>query len=134
MISLSDYYMGRDVKFALELTEEMQKNAATTIAKASEILSAFGEDRKVTSGWRPSAINKAQGGSVNSKHIYCQAIDLEDNDHKLGLWAIQNIERLKELGVYMESLTKTHNPPDGMGSWVHFQIVAPKSGKIIFMP
>lgn len=128
MLSLSDYFMGRDVKFPHELTPEIQDNAAKTVAKASELLAAFGEDRKVTSGWRPTSINAATPGAAKkSNHMYGLAVDLEDADGRLGKWCIDNIERLIEIGLWMESKASTP-------SWVHVQTVAPRSGHRIFSP
>lgn len=128
MISLADYYAGRDVKFAKELTIELQRNAEKIVAKASELLSAFGEKRAVTSGWRPASINAATpGASKKSHHIFCNAIDLEDHDGRLDKWCVENIERLVELGLYLESPTSTPR-------WCHIQQISPRSGARIFMP
>ena len=112
---------------------EFKKDANKTIATASELLSRIGIDKViVSSGFRTAEINKAVGGSKNSKHLYCQAIDLYDPDLKIGKAIVDQVELLAELGLYMESLTTTHkNPPH---SWVHLQIVGPKSGNRIFIP
>jgi hypothetical protein len=127
MITLSDYFKGRDKKFSSELSEEKMKNAFTIIAKASELLSAFGEKRLVRSGWRPENLNKQMGGSPTSQHIWCNAIDLEDNDGRLKKWCLDNEMRLNEVEIWMEH-------PDYTPTWVHWQRVPPKSGNRFFKP
>jgi uncharacterized protein YcbK (DUF882 family) len=117
-----------------DLKEQYLKNATLISSKASELLSAFGKDMPITSGWRPQSYNLQVGGSKNSKHCLCLAVDLHDPDKKLGEWCVANIERLKEVGIYMESLATTHASSDPKKRWVHWQCVAPKSGSIIFNP
>ncbi len=117
-----------------DLKEQYLKNAALITSKASELLSAYGKEAAITSGWRPLSYNLQVGGSKNSKHITMQAVDLWDPEKKLGEWCVANIERLKEVGIYMESLATTHASSDPKKRWVHWQCVAPKSGSIIFNP
>lgn len=113
----------------------LEKDAKKLIAKVSTLLSLAGvEQFDVTSGWRPVAHNFAIGGSANSHHIFARAIDILDPDCRIGNWAADNIETMRELGLYMESLTVTHAAANRMKRWIHFQTVAPKSGKIIFIP
>lgn len=132
MITRQQYLKGRERKFSAEFTPELSSNTDKIIARASELLSRFGEDRAVTSGWRPKSINSATpGASPTSQHIYCNAIDIEDSKKTLGQWCIVNIEVLVELGLYMESLLTTHNSDN---PWVHLQDVPPKSGSRIFIP
>lgn len=114
--------------------EQYLKNANMITARASELLSAFGKDLPITSGWRPASYNAQVGGSPNSKHCTCQAVDIWDADKKLGEWCVANIERLKDVGIWMESLATTHKSDDPKKRWVHWQCVAPKSGNIIFNP
>jgi hypothetical protein len=45
-----------------------------------------------------------------------------------------NIEAMKEYGLFMESLKKTHEGNLPSKYWVHWQTVAPRSGSIVFMP
>ena len=58
MITLQDYWMGRD-KGTRSLTPLDRKNAAMTVQLANMLLLRFGEGRKVSSGWRPPAVNVA---------------------------------------------------------------------------
>lgn len=127
MITIRDYFMGREGLIPKGQEEEIFGNARITVARASELLSAFGEDRKVTSGYRPASINKAQGGAPNSLHMYALAVDLSDPDRRLGAWCLANPKRLEEIGLWVESLTSTPG-------WVHVQCRPPKSGKRFFIP
>lgn len=110
------------------------KNAIALCGKVSETLSAFGHETKITSGWRPKSYNAQIGGSPNSLHCTCQAVDLWDPDESFGHWCTSNVGRLREIGLYMESLTTTHASADPKKKWVHLQSVAPKSGNVIFIP
>lgn len=64
---------------------------------------------------------------MGSKHISGQAIDIFDPKGVLKKWLTDNEEYLEELGLYCEDFSATE-------SWVHFQSVAPKSGKRFFIP
>ena len=135
IITRQDYLKGREKKFSQEFTDDLSANTNKIIARASELLSRAGITKAyVTSGWRPKSINAAQGGSVNSQHIFCNAIDLFDPDKKIGQWCVQNVEALAEIGLWMESLLTTHASEDPQGRWVHLQDVPPKSGNRIFIP
>lgn len=128
MITLGDYYMGRDVEYAAELTDEKKANAATTVSRVNLLMIAFGQSRKVTSGFRPAAVNAATPGSAKlSKHMTCQACDLEDHEGDLDGWAMEHPEVLEKVGLWQEHPSATKN-------WAHFQIVPPKSGNRVFFP
>ena len=80
MITLEDYFMGRDKLFPAELTEEMWGNAVTTIERANLLLERAGLQRGVNSGWRPASVNAAvRNAAKRSKHIHCLAIDIDDD-------------------------------------------------------
>lgn len=132
MLSIRTYF-GRFYDHK-EKTEEVTKNATKLVAKASLLLSHFGEDRICTSGFRPSSYNKQIGGSPNSLHCRGLAIDLWDFDKKLGLWCKANENLLEELGLYLEDLSVTHAGDNPNKYWVHAQIVPPRSGKRWFIP
>lgn len=125
-ITLAEYYMGRDRLYSEELSDAHKASAAKTIGAANLFLEAFGYKRRVTSGWRPGAINRAtKGASPNSKHVLCQAIDLEDNNRELMNWCLNNQDLLEKYGLWMED-------PRDTSTWVHLQIVPPPSGHRIF--
>lgn len=118
-----------------EIKDQYTKNGLITIAKVSLLCSQAGfNDPLIDSGWRPESYNKLIGGSKNSAHLTCQAVDIWDPDKVLGEWCMNNIEALKEIGLYMESLVVTHASEDRNKRWVHLSIRAPASGDQVFMP
>lgn len=120
--------MGRDRDHADELTDDMRANASETVGKANALLERFGQERKVRSGWRPAAVNAATPNAApRSKHMTCEAIDLDDPEGDLDEWALENPEVLQEIGLWQEH-------PSATKSWAHFQIVPPRSGNRVFYP
>jgi len=130
MITLADYWMGRDRSNALDLTPEIEKNAALTIKLANVLLARFGEGRHVNSGWRPPSINAATPGAARkSLHMTGQAIDLEDGDGLLDDWCMSDfgLAQLADIGLWLEH-------PSSTKGWCHLQVVPPRSGKRVFYP
>ena len=133
MISLEQYWKGRDVEYADELTEEIKANAAETVAKVNLALEAAEADtgytfNEVASGWRPAAVNDATANAAaHSKHLTAQACDVRDPLGQLDAWCVANQETLKEIGLWIESPSKTPN-------WAHFQTIPPHSGSRVFIP
>lgn len=125
-ISVTEYLMGR-AKLE-DLSPELQSNVNTLIPKINDLLEKFGEYRKCNSGYRSLEDQKRINPSaMKSKHLSCQAIDLEDKNRVLSQWCLKNVKVLEELGLYCEDFKYTP-------TWCHFQIVAPKSGKRFFIP
>ena len=128
MISLSEYFMGRDRQYGGELTDELRANAQITVDRVNQLLMTFGEYRTVNSGWRPAAVNAAVPGAASrSKHTTCQACDLNDDDGSLDQWCLENPEILEGIGLWQES-------PESTPRWTHLQTVQPKSGNRVFKP
>jgi hypothetical protein len=128
VISLADYYMGRDLKSPEELTAVHRANAQITVDRVNELLEAFGEPRRVNSGWRPAAINAGvPNAAAKSKHMTCQACDLSDDDGSLDAWCMANLQILERIGLWLEH-------PDSTPRWTHWQIVPPGSGNRVFRP
>jgi ABC-type proline/glycine betaine transport system substrate-binding protein len=131
MIITLDKYLtsnGRHNNVITEWSGEYEKNALKTIALVSEFASlAKYEIPDVTSGWRPSWLNRNVGGSTSSKHLFAQAIDVADPDHVFNKWLCANVSLLRSRGCAIES-------PVATPSWTHFQIIVPPSGSIIFNP
>lgn len=134
MITLTDFWMGRDRQYPDELTDEIRSNAAETVARANLLLSSYraltkdDEIRKVNSGWRPIGINAATPGAApRSKHMLGQAIDISDPEGDLDEWAMDHPDILQSIGLWQEH-------PSATKSWAHFQIVPPRSGKRVFYP
>jgi hypothetical protein len=127
-ISLADYFMGRDRLHAAELSAALRTNAALTVERANALLARAGIAGTVNSGWRPQAINAAlPNASPRSKHLSCQAIDLDDEDDALDTWCLRNLSALEEIGLWLEH-------PDATPGWCHVQIVPPRSGCRVFNP
>jgi hypothetical protein len=134
MITLTDYFMGRDRQYPDELTDDIKKNATETVARANLLLSSYKamtkdeEIRKVNSGWRPSGVNSATlGAAPRSKHMLGQAIDISDPEGDLDEWCMDNPDILQSIGLWLEH-------PSATKSWCHVQVVPPKSGKRVFYP
>jgi len=82
----------------------------------------------VSSGWRPPAVNaNTKGAARRSKHMTCEAVDVNDDNGELDEWCMSNLDYLEEVGIWMEH-------PSATKGWSHFQIVPPKSGNRIFYP
>ncbi|MGH7605397.1 MAG: hypothetical protein ACRENK_15555 [Gemmatimonadaceae bacterium] len=135
-ITLADFYKGRDVAYASELTPEIQANAAITVAKCNELLASFyasqaqGSYRTVNSGWRPPEVNATTlNAKPNSKHMTGQACDLSDDDEALDNWclSVEGTAALVRIGLWQES-------PASTPRWCHIQVVAPASGRRVFIP
>ena len=128
MITLADYWMGRDVQYASELTDEIIGNAMRTIEKANSLLGEFGQTRTVTSGWRPVAVNSSTpNAAARSKHTTGQAVDISDPAGDLDEWCISNPAALERIGLWQEH-------PSATKGWCHVQTLPPKSGRRVFYP
>ena len=127
-LKLADYYMGRDRQYRRELTPELRANARETVKRVTRLLRRAGLACKVTSGWRPAAVNAAvPGAAKGSKHLSCLAIDLEDRDGRLDAWCLANLAVLEELQLWLEH-------PDATPGWCHLQTLPPRSGNRVFYP
>lgn len=123
-----DYWKGRDVQYASELTPEIKVNAEKLLLKVTELLKRFGQERSATSGWRPLSVQmEINPRAPKSNHVTGNAIDLADGDGKLKEWCVFNLHHLEELGLWMED-------PASTPTWVHLQQRPPNSGKRIFKP
>jgi hypothetical protein len=118
--------MGRDKQFPLDDTQK--RNAAELLARVNFFLGLLRiKDAKVSSGYRPSAINKAAGGAARSGHITCEAVDIHDPDGSIGLLIMNNLDIMEECGLYLEHLDYTKG-------WIHLSTRKPASGNRIFRP
>jgi len=136
MITLSEFYMGRDKAFASELTEEIRTNAAETVRRINAFLDLFythnpkAYKRTVNSGWRPPAVNaRTKKAAKKSKHMMCLACDLSDDDELLDKWCMSANGRkaMETIGLWLEH-------PSATPRWCHLQTVPPNSGNRVFYP
>lgn len=128
MISKDEMLQGRDVQYASDYTQEISDNLDKFLLLINQVRSAWAKPMHVNSGWRPPSINASTpGASTNSKHMQGLAIDISDVDGSLWSWVLQNLELMKQLGLYMEDRRWTP-------TWVHFGFGPPSSGHRIFVP
>ena len=120
MITLEQFYMGRDKKYANELTDEIKANAVELRNRVNDLLSDLTyltgmrfDDIVVTSGWRPASINaNTKGAAKKSLHMRGKAVDIADPHHLLYGCIMKHPELLKKHGLWMESILSA-------GTWVH---------------
>lgn len=140
MITLEDYFMGRDVTHAAELTPEIRANAEVTVDRVNKLLIEAelgmvmpGTDEvtgtPVASGWRPAGINsRTMNAAAGSKHLTAQACDIQDTPERdFARWCLRNLWFLDTVGLWMED-------PQWTPDWVHLQTVPPGSRKRVYRP
>jgi hypothetical protein len=137
VITLQAYWMGRDETDAGELTPDIRDNAQRTVTRWRALLEITGNQGLEppiggwcwASGWRPADVNaRTPGGAAFSKHRTGEAGDVRDAvDRRLARWCLQNLDVLDAIGLWMER-------PQWTPTWVHLQIVPPRSGKRVFIP
>lgn len=127
-IAKSELLMGRDTQYASEYTQEISDNLDRLLIPMNKVRDAYGKPMKVNSGWRPPEINgTTPGAAAHSKHMIGLAVDIADADDGLMHWVLENLDLMKQLGLYFEDFRWTP-------TWTHFQLGPPSSGKRIFVP
>lgn len=63
---------------------------------------------------------------AGSRHLSGQAVDISDPDGKLHEWCMANLPLLEQVGLWIEEQDSEKR--------VHFQSIAPRSGKRVFKP
>lgn len=116
----------------LEMGPAVAKNFEILFERMNEVRQAYGKPMIVTSGLRSDAkqaelIAQGKSRAVHSKHLAGAACDILDVDGELAKWCLANEDVLRRIGLWCEH-------PDYTKGWVHFQIMAPKSGKRFFIP
>src|SRR5258708_34367922 len=100
MLTVEAYLSQHGVGHETELTDELRANAQVTVDKANQLLAAFGEERGQRSGWRPQSVNDATPNAAHhSRHITCEAIDLDDEDRRLQARGMANLPTVAVLGL-----------------------------------
>jgi uncharacterized protein YcbK (DUF882 family) len=128
IISLTDYWMGRDETHSDELTSQIQGNASDLLILINQLLIRLDISTVVNSGWRPKDVNKSIGGAPNSYHTTGEAIDLKDTRGRIAYKIIQNHDLLSQLGLWLEW-------PQATKGWVHLDIGKRSARKInTFLP
>lgn len=127
------------------LSEAQVENLLTLLEAMNAVRASFGRPMIVTSGFRSweehASIYKPKGikPPKGSCHLQAAACDIWDRDGSLWAWCMRDIfedanrtklrkdSLLAKHGLYLEDRTKTP-------TWVHFQILPPRSGNRIFLP
>lgn len=107
-----------------ELTQIHLDNAKTLLERVDALFKDLGLDLnkyKVSSGFRPSDVNKALANAAKkSLHQLCKAIDIEDDKSQTLAKLIQSKpELLKKHGLWLESPSHTIGKNT---NWVHLDI------------
>lgn len=127
LITLDSYFNGAP------RTPELVANAANLLLKVNSLLQDLGiSQAKQTSGYRTPAHNVQIGGARNSKHCLAQAVDLADNDRRIGDLLTNRQDLLVKRGMAMEDLRYCVRASGA--KWVHLQDGLPASGHTIFIP
>lgn len=107
--------MGRDKDHPL--TPEQEANLNKLLTALNKFRAAYGKPMKVSSGYRPQAINAAVGGAKRSAHMECMACDFQDADGAIDAFAVECDKKglLKEWGLWLEH-------PDDTKGWCHLDI------------
>jgi len=140
-ISLSDYLTDFPERYPDQFSKEIKENAIILLNKVNKLVTLvrkpFNFSWSVTSGWRPAAYNASIGGSLRSRHITGEAIDLHDPDFWLQRHlTIENPDLLRVCDLAMEdpAYCMYENADKSRGGWVHLQSVLPRSGNRVFIP
>lgn len=122
MITLKDYLMERDKDFPLDM--QQARNAADLLSRVNYLFGRLNLKATVSSGYRPSSINKTIGGAKLSTHTVCAGIDLIDPFGKIGILLTKRTDLLQEIGLWLENplYTIKHNQDDSKTHWVHLDI------------
>lgn len=127
MITKKELLAGRDILYPFEYTPEISKNLDFLLEKLNVVRQHFGRPMRISSGWRPPSLNKKiAGAATKSAHTIGLAADVYDGGELRG-WVLGNLQLIKALNLYIEDFRWTP-------TWVHFQAIAPKSKKRIFIP
>lgn len=140
LITLDEYWMGRDKTHKSDLTPVIIANATRTVAAANKLLAIIAQSwdvdldihpvnkSLVSSGWRPPAINAGvPGAAVRSKHMTGDAVDIYDPDGDIDEWCLDNLKQLESCGIWLEH-------PAATKGWSHWQTIPPRSKNRVFYP
>lgn len=135
VITIAQYFMGRELRFPARCDATIIRNAAETVLRTNQLKQVAAERDgfvfpadEVASGWRPTEINdRTCNAAHSSPHITAQALDTHDPVRAFARWCLKNIAEMERFCLWMEDPRWT---PD----WVHLQIYAPKSGHRVFIP
>lgn len=109
-------------------TPEIDANLLILLERINKVRDAYGVPMIVTSALRSLELQmKVNPSAPKSHHLMGEAVDILDQSGKLKAWVKANLSLIEEIGLWMEDFG--HTP-----TWVHFQIVPPRSGNRFFIP
>lgn len=121
-----------------ELTEDLIENANKLLHKIQALFEELDleiEDYKISSGFRPSDVNKTiKNAAKKSLHQLCLAVDImDDKNQTLAKKMRECADMRKEMGVWLESPDHTKGK---YTNWVHLDISPsrPKRDSMEFVP
>lgn len=141
MITVAQYFMGRDSRYPKTLTLVIKTNAALWVHRVSQLLALAAADgvepgidevtgNFMASGWRPPEVNdRTANAAATSTHLTGEGGDLQENGsgRPLARWCLRNLDKLAAIGLWMEN-------PQWTPTWVHLQTKPPKSGNRVYIP
>lgn len=99
---------------------EVRANCAELARRITQLLTSFShfsgdsDERKLSSGFRDKDSNTAAGGAKFSSHLEGRAADIRDEDGRLALFCVRNLDLLEHFQLWMED-------PHYTKGWVHLQ-------------
>lgn len=121
-----------------DLTDVQKKNLPILLERLNKLRTAYGKPLSVSSGVRDmkdhlriyaeKGITDQSKIPMKSKHLSAEAGDLVAKDIKhFQQWIKDNEDLMEEIGLWFEDFSVTL-------TWVHAQIVPPRSNKRFFLP
>ena len=111
--------------------EKQRKNLEKLVEALNTLGSVYADPVVVIRGLRNEMQNEAVGGVPNSPHLTGEAVDLQDKDHKLSQFILNNLVMLERAGLYMENPYYCVSKTTG-NNWIHLQIR--KASQTVFKP
>ena len=144
MITIQQYWMGRDKQYPAAFTKAIQSNGVATVFLVNKVIAKFSAETginldQLASGWRPAAVNDATSNAAShSTHIIAKGEDVRDTPNRdFARWVCKNKAFLEEIGLWVERFEWTSKLNQKTGeweNWVHLQTVPPLSGHRYYIP
>ena len=135
MIMMTELFDGKT-----KIPDDHIVNLAALALKLNKIRENYGKPLRVASGYRTlehhleiyakKGVTDQSKIPMKSNHLRglaCDLVPIEDHIDHLHNWVLDNVKLCEELGLYFEKF-------DYSPTWLHVQIVAPKSGNRFFIP
>lgn len=137
ILTIEDYWMGRDRSHPQDMSPEIVRNAAHLLRRVNTLIAIMHDvamethpvtGNPISSGWRPPSINASTPNAApRSRHMSGQAVDLYDPEGEIDAWCLEHQDMLSEVCLWMEH-------PSATKGWSHLQSVPPRSGRRVFWP